>query len=85
MFDITHQDGAARRAELQLPHGTVQTPVFMPCGTYGSVKALTPRDIKAVGTQMLLGNTFHLMLRPGDERIANLVGCTNLCNGRDQY
>jgi len=74
MFDITHQDGAARRAELQLPHGTVQTPVFMPCGTYGSVKALTPRDIKAVGTQMLLGNTFHLMLRPGDERIAKFGG-----------
>jgi queuine tRNA-ribosyltransferase len=74
MFEVVTQDGAARRGILQLPHGTVQTPVFMPCGTYGSVKGMTPRDIEDVGTQMLLGNTFHLMLRPGDERIGNFGG-----------
>ena len=74
MFKVTSTDGSARRGELQLPHGTVQTPVFMPCGTYGSVKGMTPLDIEAVGTQMLLGNTFHLMLRPGDERIAQFGG-----------
>ncbi len=74
MFKLVTQDGAARRGELELPHGTVQTPVFMPCGTYGTVKGMTPVDIAEVGTQMLLGNTFHLMLRPGDERIRRFGG-----------
>ncbi len=74
MFKLLTQDGAARRGELELPHGTVQTPVFMPCGTYGTVKGMTPVDIAEVGTQMLLGNTFHLMLRPGDERIRSFGG-----------
>lgn len=74
MFEILATDGAARRGTLELPHGTVQTPVFMPCGTYGSVKGMTPRDIRDVGTQMLLGNTFHLMLRPGDERVKDFGG-----------
>jgi len=74
MFEVVTTDGAARRGRLDLPHGVVETPVFMPCGTYGSVKGMTPKDIKAVGTQMLLGNTFHLMLRPGDERIKQFRG-----------
>lgn len=74
MFEVKTQDGLARRGELQLPHGTVQTPVFQPCGTYGTVKALTPKDLRETGTQMLLGNTFHLMLRPGDKRIRDLGG-----------
>ncbi len=74
MFKLVTQDCAARRGELELPHGTVQTPVFMPCGTYGTVKGMTPVDIAEVGTQMLLGNTFHLMLRPGDERIRRFGG-----------
>ena len=55
-------------------HGVVETPVFMPCGTYGTVKAMTPEALAEVGTQMLLGNTFHLMLRPGDETIKKLGG-----------
>ena len=67
MFDLLTTDGAARRGRLQLPHGVVETPVFQPCGTYGSVKGMTPVDLTATGTQMLLGNTFHLMLRPGTE------------------
>ena len=74
MFEVFCQDGDARRGELTLPHGTVQTPVFMPCGTYGTVKGMTPVDLKTVGTQMLLGNTFHLMLRPGDNNIRTLGG-----------
>ncbi len=66
-FDVTHTDGAARRGQLTLNHGVVQTPIFMPCGTYGSVKALMPSTLDEIGVQILLGNTFHLMLRPGTE------------------
>jgi queuine tRNA-ribosyltransferase len=67
-------DAAARRGRLSTAHGVVETPVFMPCGTYGTVKAMTPENLERVGTQMLLGNTFHLMLRPGDVAIRNLGG-----------
>ena len=74
MFELLAKDGAARRGELTLPHGKIQTPVFQAVGTYGTVKAMTPRDLRDCGTQMLLGNTFHLMLRPGDERIRDLGG-----------
>ncbi|MEM7077916.1 MAG: tRNA guanosine(34) transglycosylase Tgt [Pseudomonadota bacterium] len=74
MFEVTIRDGDARRGVLKLPHGEVQTPVFMPCGTYGTVKAMTPRDLALVGTQMLLGNTFHLMLRPGSQEIRDFGG-----------
>ena len=64
-FEVTHTDGAARRGTLSLAHGEVQTPIFMPCGTYGSVKGMSPAVLSEVGVQILLGNTFHLMLRPG--------------------
>ena len=74
MFKVTQTEGAARRGVLELPHGAVQTPVFMPCGTYGTVKGMTPVDLADVGTQVLLGNTFHLMLRPGDARIRQFGG-----------
>ena len=74
IFTLLRSDGAARRGELRLPHGTVQTPVFMPVGTYGTVKAMTPRDLDEVGAQIVLGNTFHLMLRPGDGRVRDLGG-----------
>ena len=74
MFELLAKDGAARRGELSLPHGKVHTPVFQAVGTYGSVKAMTPQDLRDTGTQVLLGNTFHLMLRPGDERIRDLGG-----------
>ncbi|HET6603987.1 MAG TPA: tRNA guanosine(34) transglycosylase Tgt [Xanthomonadaceae bacterium] len=66
-FELLGSDGAARRGRLRFPRGTVETPAFMPVGTYGSVKAMTPRDVEAVGVEMILGNTFHLMLRPGPE------------------
>ena len=73
-FEVLAADGAARRGRIATPRGEVDTPVFMPCGTYGSVKAMTPEALAQVGTQIVLGNTFHLMLRPGDAAIAELGG-----------
>lgn len=68
-FDVSATDGKARRGELIFPRGRVQTPAFMPVGTYGTVKGMLPRDIKEIGAEIILGNTFHLMLRPGTEVI----------------
>ncbi len=68
-FTVTHRDGAARRGRLELAHGTVDTPVFMPVGTYGTVKAMSPEELHGLGAQIVLGNTFHLWLRPGTEVI----------------
>ena len=73
-FRITHRDGAARRGELDLAHGRVETPAFMPVGTYGSVKAMSPEELGALGAQIVLGNTFHLWLRPGIEVIGKHGG-----------
>ena len=66
-FELKNNDGTARRGELQFDRGTIQTPAFMPVGTYGTVKALTPHDLIEMGAEIILGNTFHLMLRPGLE------------------
>ncbi|TAN31090.1 MAG: tRNA guanosine(34) transglycosylase Tgt [Castellaniella sp.] len=66
-FELLHTDGAARRGCLTLNHGTIQTPIFMPVGTYGSVKAMLPDELESIGAQIVLGNTFHLWLRPGTE------------------
>lgn len=66
-FNLLNTDGKARLASLTLNHGTVQTPMFMPVGTYGSVKAMLPHELKEIGSQVILGNTFHLWLRPGCE------------------
>jgi queuine tRNA-ribosyltransferase len=66
-FKVSKTDGNARRGELVFPRGKVQTPAFMPVGTYGTVKGMLPRDIEEIGAEMILGNTFHLMLRPGTE------------------
>ena len=68
-FSVTHRDGAARRGRLELAHGTVETPAFMPVGTYGTVKAMSPDELTGLGAQIVLGNTFHLWLRPGTEVI----------------
>jgi queuine tRNA-ribosyltransferase len=68
-FEHLGNDGAARRGRLTFPRGTVETPAFMPVGTYGTVKGMLPRDIHATGAEILLGNTFHLWLRPGTEII----------------
>ncbi len=69
-FSLTATDGAARAGTLTLAHGTVDTPAFMPVGTYGTVKAMSPAELREIGAQIVLGNTFHLWLRPGLEVIA---------------
>jgi queuine tRNA-ribosyltransferase len=69
-FEVLATDGAARHGRLQLNHGLVETPVFMPVGTYGSVKAMAPPELEDLGSQIILGNTFHLWLRPGTDVIA---------------
>ncbi|TAK90353.1 MAG: tRNA guanosine(34) transglycosylase Tgt [Burkholderiaceae bacterium] len=66
-FELLKTDGAARRGQLTLNHGVVQTPIFMPVGTYGTVKAMAPNELTEMGAQIVLGNTFHLWLRPGLE------------------
>jgi queuine tRNA-ribosyltransferase len=73
-FALLANDGSARLAELRTPHGVVQTPAFMPVGTQGSVKATLHRDLEQAGAQIILGNTYHLYLRPGDQLIARRGG-----------
>ncbi len=73
-FRLLNQDGDARRGEISTPHGIVRTPAFMPVGTAATVKALYPDQVRAAGTDIILGNTYHLMLRPTAERIAALGG-----------
>jgi queuine tRNA-ribosyltransferase len=73
-FRLIATDGAARRGEIMTPHGPVATPAFMPVGTQATVKGLTPEAVRAVGADIVLANTYHLMLRPGAERIAALGG-----------
>ncbi len=73
-FERLASDGAARQGRLQLNHGTVDTPAFMPVGTYGTVKAMLPDELAALGAQIVLGNTFHLWLRPGVEVIGRHGG-----------
>ena len=68
-FRLTNTDGLARRGEMQFSRGVVQTPAFMPVGTYGTVKAMTPEEVEGIGAEIILGNTFHLMLRPGTDVI----------------
>ncbi len=69
-FNLLSTDGHARRGRLQLNHGTIETPIFMPVGTYGAVKSLSPHELDGIEAQIILGNTFHLWLRPGLEAIA---------------
>ena len=73
-FTLVGQDGGARRGEMRTPHGVVQTPAFMPVGTQGAVKGVTHRDLEQLDAQIILGNTYHLFLRPGDELIARSGG-----------
>ena len=73
-FKVLATAGGARRGELHTPHGVVQTPAFMPVGTRGAVKAITPRDLEDLGAEIILGNTYHLYLKPGDELIARMGG-----------
>jgi queuine tRNA-ribosyltransferase len=73
-FELLKTDGAARRGRLRLHHGVVETPIFMPVGTVGSVKTLVPEDLHTAGAQIILGNTYHLFLRPGMEVIKHFGG-----------
>jgi queuine tRNA-ribosyltransferase len=73
-FALAATDGAARRGQFETPHGVVQTPAFMPVGTQGAVKAVLHRDLESLDAQIVLGNTYHLFLRPGDELIARRGG-----------
>ena len=73
-FTLSHQDRLARRGRLRLQHGEVQTPIFMPVGTYGAVKGMSPAALREVNAQIILGNTFHLWLRPGTHVIKKLGG-----------
>ena len=73
-FELIAEEGGARRGRLQTAHGTIETPAFMPVGTQATVKALAPDEVRALGAQVLLGNTYHLALRPGADRIARLGG-----------
>ena len=73
-FDLLKTDGKARRGRIQLNHGTIETPIFMPVGTYGAVKAMSPADLNDINAQIILGNTFHLWLRPGTDIINQFNG-----------
>ena len=73
-FEVIATDGAARAGVLRTAHGEVRTPAFMPVGTKGTVKSLDPTELRTVGAQIILGNTYHLHFRPGDELIAELGG-----------
>src|SRR5882672_1199124 len=79
-FRLIATDGAARCGEIVTPHGPVATPAFMPVGTQGTVKGLAPEAVRATGADIVLGNTYHLMLRPGAERIAALGGLHKFMN-----
>jgi queuine tRNA-ribosyltransferase len=79
-FSLRKTDGAARRGEIVTPHGRIQTPAFMPVGTQATVKGLMPEAVAATGAEIVLGNTYHLMLRPGAERIAALGGLHTFMN-----
>lgn len=79
-FELLRTDGPARRGRLHLQHGVVETPIFMPVGTYGTVKALTPEELRANGAQIILGNTFHLWLRPGVEVMRKFGGLHGFMN-----
>ena len=73
-------DGKARTGQLGTAHGNIRTPAFMPVGTAGTVKAITPEDVAAAGADVVLGNTYHLMLRPGAEQISSLGGLHRFMN-----
>ncbi|MBU3725691.1 MAG: tRNA guanosine(34) transglycosylase Tgt [Burkholderiaceae bacterium] len=79
-FELLSTDGAARRGRLSLNHGVIETPIFMPVGTYGAVKAMSPADLQAINAQIVLGNTFHLWLRPGLEVMARHGGLHQFMN-----
>src|SRR3990170_7674017 len=79
-FSISATDGRARTGAIAMQRGEIRTPAFMPVGTAGTVKAMKPADVRAGGADIILGNTYHLMLRPGAERVARLGGLHRFMN-----
>ena len=79
-FDLLTTDGTARRGRIQTAHGVIETPAFMPVGTAGTVKAMMPESVAQTGAQIVLGNTYHLMLRPGADRVEALGGLHQFMN-----
>ncbi|PZU85914.1 MAG: tRNA guanosine(34) transglycosylase Tgt [Chelatococcus sp.] len=79
-FHLLARDGAARTGEIRMPRGTIRTPAFMPVGTAATVKGMYPEQVRALGADVVLGNTYHLMLRPGAERVARLGGLHRFMN-----
>jgi queuine tRNA-ribosyltransferase len=79
-FEIAARDGRARAGAIRTPRGEIRTPAFMPVGTAATVKAMLPESVRATGADVLLGNTYHLMLRPGAERVARLGGLHRFMN-----
>ncbi len=79
-FDLLNTDGPARRGTISFPRGTIQTPAFMPVGTLATVKSMTPEEVESIGAEIILGNTFHLLLRPGMEVIEAHKGLHNFMN-----
>src|SRR3978361_726380 len=80
-FTLHHTDGLARRGTVHTPRGDIATPAFMPVGTVGTVKGMYPEQVRETGADVLLGNTYHLMLRPGAERVAALGGLATFTGG----
>src|SRR5476651_60297 len=81
-FELKRRDGKARTGRLTTPHGAVRTPAFMPVGTAGAMKGVHWREVRDAGTDIVLGNTYHLMLRPGAERVAALGGLQSFTGWR---
>ena len=79
-YDLITTDGAARRGRVKTAHGSIETPAFMPVGTAATVKAMFPWSVEETGAEIILGNTYHLMLRPGAERIDRLGGLHKFMN-----
>ena len=79
-YELLKKDGKARAGKIRTPHGEIETPVFMPVGTQATVKGMTPEELEAIGAQIILGNTYHLYLRPGDELVAKFGGIHNFMN-----
>ena len=84
-YELLATDGRARRGRLTFERGTVETPAFMPVGTYGTVKGMTPEEVDAIGAEILLGNTFHLWLRPGQKVIKKHGDLHDFMNWKGQY
>ncbi|HJO86192.1 MAG TPA: tRNA-guanine transglycosylase, partial [Rhodospirillales bacterium] len=79
-YTVSATDGAARLGQIATAHGVIDTPAFMPVGTAGTVKAMTPESVSETGAQIVLGNTYHLMLRPGADRVERLGGLHKFMN-----